>query len=144
VPVYEQCNDVGHYVAISDADRHERLRRVRCVGAVGLERRGELVGGALALFHLVGFDEPFGLSVEEARASGTPVVAHARGSMPEIVRDGENGFLVASVEEAVVSVEASSLGQPPEPAQPAGAASTTSRTSRSRAPARQTELSAAP
>jgi glycosyltransferase involved in cell wall biosynthesis len=179
VPVYERYNDVGHYVAISDADRHPRLRyaatihhgiemdafepggghggyllyfgrihpdkgtvhaidvaeraglplviagivqdqeyfdrcvaprvdgrRVDYVGAVGPARRGTLLGDAVALLHLIDFEEPFGFSVIEAMACGTPVIAHARGSMPEIVRDGENGFLVASPAEAVAAVEA--------------------------------------
>jgi glycosyltransferase involved in cell wall biosynthesis len=180
VPVYERYNDVGHYVAISDADRHARLEyaatihhgiemdtfapgngdggyllyfgrihpdkgtveaidvaehvglplviagivqdeeyfdrlvaprvdgeRIDYVGAVGPAERGELLGGAVALLHLIDFDEPFGFSVIEAMACGTPVIAHARGSMSEIVRDGENGFLVASFAEAVAAVEAS-------------------------------------
>jgi glycosyltransferase involved in cell wall biosynthesis len=37
----------------------------------------------------------------EAMACGTPVIAHGRGSVPEIVRDGVNGFIVSSVDEAV-------------------------------------------
>jgi glycosyltransferase involved in cell wall biosynthesis len=81
--------------------------RVRYVGPVGPERRGDVLGGAVALLHLIDFDEPFGFSVVEAMACGTPVIAHARGSMPEIVHDGENGFLVASLEEAVAAVGAS-------------------------------------
>ena len=71
------------------------------------DRRGELLGGALALLHLVNFDEPFGFSVVEAMACGTPVISRPRGSMPEIVRHGENGFLVDSVEDAVSAVRAS-------------------------------------
>jgi glycosyltransferase involved in cell wall biosynthesis len=81
--------------------------RVRYVGPVGPDRRADLLGGARALLHLVNFDEPFGFSVVEAMACGTPVVASARGSMPEIVRDGENGFLVGSLDEAVAAVHAS-------------------------------------
>ena len=50
--------------------------------------------------HLIHFDEPFGLSVVEAFACGTPVIARPRGSMPEIVRDGVDGALVADVGEA--------------------------------------------
>jgi len=54
--------------------------------------------------HLVNFDEPFGFSVVEAMACGTPVIAARRGSMLEIVRDGETGFLVGDVAEAVAAV----------------------------------------
>ena len=34
------------------------------------------------------------LCVIEAMACGTPVIAHGRGSMPELIQDGMNGFLV--------------------------------------------------
>jgi glycosyltransferase involved in cell wall biosynthesis len=81
--------------------------RVRYVGPVGPERRGALLRGARALLHLVNFDEPFGFSVVEAMACGTPVVAGRRGSMPEIVDHAANGFLVDSQEEAVAAVHAS-------------------------------------
>ena len=81
--------------------------RVRYLGPVGPDRRGDLLGGARALLHLVNFEEPFGFSVVEAMACGTPVIAHPRGSMPEIVRDGVNGFLVGSLEQAVAAVRAS-------------------------------------
>ena len=80
---------------------------VKYVGPVAREHRSDLLGGARALLHLIGFDEPFGFSVVEAMACGTPVIAHPRGSMPEIVCEGENGFLVASVDEAVDAVRAS-------------------------------------
>ena len=179
VPVFEKYNARGHYVAISDSDRHARLdyvatihhgidmdqfepgvgpgdyllffgrihpekgtleamdvaekaelpliiagiiqdqdyferfieprldgERVTYVGPVGPDRRRDLLAGARALLHLVSFDEPFGFSVVEAMACGTPVIAHPRGSMPEIVRDGVNGFLVGSLEAAVVGVRA--------------------------------------
>ncbi len=52
------------------------------------------MGGALALLHPIHFDEPFGLSVAEAMMCGTPVIAYNRGSMPELIRTGETGFLV--------------------------------------------------
>ena len=177
VPVFEKYNARCYYVAISDADRHERLdyaatihhgidfhafqlqpkpgdyllffgrihpdkgtveaidvaervgmpltiagivqdrgyfeqlveprldgERVSFIGPVGPDRRGDLLGGARALLHLVNFDEPFGFSVVEAMACGTPVIASARGSMPEIVRNGESGFLVGGLDEAVAAV----------------------------------------
>ncbi len=49
--------------------------------------------------HLVNFAEPFGLSVVEAMACGTPVIARPRGSMPEIIQEGVNGFLVRDATE---------------------------------------------
>jgi glycosyltransferase involved in cell wall biosynthesis len=77
---------------------------VSFIGPVGPDRRAETLGGAAALLHLISFDEPFGLSVVEAMACGTPVVAMARGSMPEIVQPGVNGFLVHNLAEAAGAV----------------------------------------
>ncbi len=180
VPVFERYNDIGYYVAISEADRHDRLEyaatihhgidmrefelgagdggyllffgrihpdkgtadaigvaervgmplviagivqdrsyferfveprvdgdRVSYIGPVAHEERGAVLGGARALLHLVNFEEPFGFSVVEAMACGTPVVARRRGSMGEIVRPAENGFLVDGEDEAVAAVHAS-------------------------------------
>ena len=70
--------------------------QIRYVGAVGSAQRDALLGGALALLHLIQFDEPFGLSVVEAMATGTPVIAFRRGSMPELIDDGVSGLLVAA------------------------------------------------
>jgi len=179
VPVYEKYNQRGHYVAISESDRHPSLEyvatihhgidmaafevdleggdyllfygrihpekgtteaievasqaglpliiagiiqdqdyfdrkvsphldgdRVTYLGPVGPDVRGELLGGARALLHLISFEEPFGFSVVEAMACGTPVIAYPRGSMPEIIRHGEGGLLVETVEEAVAAVHA--------------------------------------
>jgi glycosyltransferase involved in cell wall biosynthesis len=74
------------------------------LGSVGPKERDRLLGGAVALLHPIGFDEPFGLSVVEAMACGTPVIAFRRGSMPELIRHGVTGFLVETVEEAVAAV----------------------------------------
>jgi glycosyltransferase involved in cell wall biosynthesis len=173
LPVYRAYNDIGFYVAISNADRRSELRyaatihhgiplseftlrtepedyllyfsrihpdkgtreavelarrtgrkliiagiihdaayfgdwvepyldgdRIRYVGSVGPADRDALLGGAAALIHLIGFEEPFGLSVVEAMATGTPVIAYPRGSMPEIVMDGVTGFLVSDLDAA--------------------------------------------
>ena len=71
--------------------------RVRFLGPVTSADRAELLGGAHALLHLIGFDEPFGYSVVEAMACGTPVIAFDRGSMRELIDDGRTGFLVDDV-----------------------------------------------
>jgi len=71
------------------------------VGSVGPEERNKLLGGAYALLHPIFFAEPFGLSVIESMACGTPVVAFNKGSMPELIEHGKTGFIVSDVEEAV-------------------------------------------
>jgi glycosyltransferase involved in cell wall biosynthesis len=70
------------------------------LGSVGPQRRAEVLGGAAALLHPIHFDEPFGLSVVEAMACGTPVVAYRRGSMAEVVDEGVTGYLAEDVESA--------------------------------------------
>jgi len=77
---------------------------VTFVGSVGPAERDRLLGGAMALLHLIDFDEPFGLSVVESLATGTPVIANARGSMPELLDDGVTGFLVRGADDAVAAV----------------------------------------
>jgi glycosyltransferase involved in cell wall biosynthesis len=83
---------------------HVDDRRVRYLGPVGPEQRSSVLGGAVALLHLIGFDEPFGFSVVEAMACGVPVVAFRRGSMLELIDDARSGFLVEDVEEAADAV----------------------------------------
>lgn len=179
LPVYQRYNQRGHYVAISEADRHPSLDylatvyhgialeeftlcatpddyllffgrihpdkgvaeaitvarqsgrrliiagiiqdkvyfmqrvmphldgdRVRYLGSVGPEYRDALLGRASALLHLIDFAEPFGLSMVEAMACGTPVIAYGRGSVPEIVRHGETGWIVEGERAAVAAVAA--------------------------------------
>jgi glycosyltransferase involved in cell wall biosynthesis len=84
---------------------HVDGEQVSYVGAVEATDRAEVLGGAHALLHLIDFDEPFGFSVAEALACGTPVVAYDRGSMPELVDHGTTGFLVATPGEAADAVE---------------------------------------
>ncbi len=77
---------------------------VEYLGSVGPGQRADVLGHALALLHLISFDEPFGLSLIESMACGTPVIAFDRGSMPEIIRDGETGYIVEDIEGAINAV----------------------------------------
>ncbi|KQN40746.1 glycosyl transferase [Sphingomonas sp. Leaf407] len=87
-----------------EVEPHVDGERVIYHGAVGGTRRTDMLGQAKALLHLIGFDEPFGLSVIEAMACGTPVIAYNRGSMPELIEDGVNGFLVDTLDEAIAAI----------------------------------------
>ena len=80
---------------------HVDGERVRYLGNIGGEERKRILSRAAALLHPLGFDEPFGLSVIEAMACGTPVVAYRRGALPETVDDGVTGMLVDGIDAAV-------------------------------------------
>ena len=80
-------------------------RTVEYRGVIGGRDRVAALGQARAMLHLIGFEEPFGLSVIEAMACGTPVIAYRRGSMPELIVDGVTGFLVDSFDEAVAAID---------------------------------------
>lgn len=101
--LYGIVQDEGYYereiVPSVDGDT------VRYHGAVGGAARREALGSAQALLHLINFDEPFGLSVIEAMASGTPVIATNRGSMPELIEHGVNGFLVDDIHGALRAID---------------------------------------
>ncbi len=77
---------------------------VEFLGEVDDAGKQELLGQALALLFPIDWPEPFGLVMIEANACGTPVIAWRNGSTPEIIRDGVNGFLVSSIDEAIAAV----------------------------------------
>jgi len=88
-----------HYVAA-----HIDNDKVVYVGSAGPAERNRLLGRACALLHPIQFNEPFGLSVIESMACGTPVIAFSKGAMPELIENGKTGFLVDSVDEAIATV----------------------------------------
>jgi glycosyltransferase involved in cell wall biosynthesis len=96
---------------VQDSGYHDRAvapaidgERVVYRGPLGGAERTRTLGSAAALLHLINFDEPFGLSVIEALACGTPVIAINRGSMPELIEDGVTGFLVDDTAGAVAAI----------------------------------------
>ena len=75
---------------------------VEFLGEVGDRDKNALLGQALASLHPVDWPEPFGLSMIESMACGTPVLARRRGSVPEVIDHGITGFIFEKNEEAVV------------------------------------------
>ena len=101
--MYGIVQDEGHHAReIAPAIDGDRIQYH---GAVGGRARLDALGQARALLHLIDFEEPFGLSVIEAMACGTPVIAMRRGAMPELIDHGVTGFLVDSLAEAVAAIE---------------------------------------
>ena len=78
---------------------------IEYVGEVGEAEKASFLGEAAALLFPIDWPEPFGLVMIEAMACGTPVIAFPRGSVPEVIRHGETGFIVETVAEAVTAVE---------------------------------------
>jgi glycosyltransferase involved in cell wall biosynthesis len=78
--------------------------RVQYIGPVDDAAKNTWLGEAAALLMPIEWEEPFGIVMAEACACGTPVVAFARGSVPEVVRDGVNGFSCRTIDEAVAAV----------------------------------------
>jgi glycosyltransferase involved in cell wall biosynthesis len=90
-PIWD-VNDVKYYVQ-SVLPLELANPGIEWVGNVGGEQKRALLAGARALLMPVRWEEPFGMAVIEALASGTPVVAMRRGAMPVLIEDGYNGFL---------------------------------------------------
>src|SRR5205814_10288293 len=65
------------------------------LGEITHDEKVDLLSRAKAVLFPIDWDEPFGLVMPEAMACGTPVIATPRGSVPEIVVDGETGFIVS-------------------------------------------------
>lgn len=76
---------------------------IEFVGEIGDHQKSAFLGGADALLFPIDWPEPFGLVMIEAMACGTPVVAFKCGSTAEIIEDGETGFLVETMEQAVAA-----------------------------------------
>jgi glycosyltransferase involved in cell wall biosynthesis len=95
---FHHYKDVKYYR--NEVVPHEEPgRSIAWIGSVGGARKRALVAGARALLMPIRWEEPFGMAVIEALASGTPVVAMRRGAMPVIIEHGYNGFLADGEEE---------------------------------------------
>ncbi len=77
---------------------------VEFIGEIGEHQKAEFLGNAEALLFPIDWPEPFGLVMIEAMACGTPVIAFRSGSVPEIIENGETGFIVDGLDQAVAAV----------------------------------------
>lgn len=78
--------------------------QIKWVGEIDEAERNLLMSNSLALLHPVRFREPFGLVLIESLACGAPVISFPNGSIPEIVEDRKNGFVVNSSQEMIEAV----------------------------------------
>ena len=88
----------------SEVQPHIDDEQIRYIGEVGDEKK-QLYAQAAALLMPIRWPEPFGLVMTEAMACGTPVIAYPEGAAPEIVVDGETGFLVDSESEMADAIK---------------------------------------
>jgi glycosyltransferase involved in cell wall biosynthesis len=74
------------------------------IGPVNDAQKNKLLGRAAAMLVPIEWEEPFGIVFAEALACGTPVISCPRGALPEIIRDGVEGYLVNSIDEGVSAI----------------------------------------
>jgi glycosyltransferase involved in cell wall biosynthesis len=89
----------------TEIEPHINGTDVTYVGTVNDAEKNELLGSAAALLMPIEWEEAFGIVMGEAFACGTPVIGFARGSVPEVVRHGVNGYVCRTVAEAASLVE---------------------------------------
>lgn len=95
-------NDMSYFHQYVESRLSENIR---WVGEVTEEERNRLMSRAMCLLSPVTWREPFSLALIEAMACGCPVVAFKRGSVPEIVKHGETGFVVSDIYEMITAVK---------------------------------------
>ncbi|AFZ34924.1 glycosyl transferase group 1 [Stanieria cyanosphaera PCC 7437] len=80
-------------------------KQIEYLGEANHAQKCELMGGAVATLFPITWKEPFGLVMAESMAVGTPLIAIAMGSTPEVIEHGKTGFLCHNVAECVAAVE---------------------------------------
>ena len=82
---------------------------IEYVGEIGEGEKAAFLGGAAALLFPIEWPEPFGLVMIESLACGTPVIAYRRGSVPEVITHGVDGFVVSSIDELVDAASSTTI-----------------------------------
>jgi glycosyltransferase involved in cell wall biosynthesis len=78
---------------------------VEFVGEISEDEKGDFLGNAYAYLFPIDWPEPFGLTMIEAMACGTPTIAFKCGSVPEVMQEGLTGFIVDDMDQAVAAVQ---------------------------------------
>lgn len=94
---YELSKDLPQIIYFGEADTRQKFH---------------LYKYAKASLMPISWEEPFGLVMIESMATGTPVVGFRRGSVPEIISHGENGYIVENIEEMISAIEHISVLSP--------------------------------
>jgi glycosyltransferase involved in cell wall biosynthesis len=84
---------------------HIGKNQIKYIGPVNMQQKNNLFGRARGFLNPIEWEEPFGMVMIEAMAMGCPVISSARGAAPEIIVDGESGFLVNTVDEMVCAIK---------------------------------------
>jgi glycosyltransferase involved in cell wall biosynthesis len=90
---------------LKEVERHIDGDKVRYIERLPYPDVVQLMGKAKGFLFPLQWDEPFGMVVIEAMAAGTPVLTYRRGSMPELIKDGETGYLVQTEAEMIEAVQ---------------------------------------
>ena len=93
----------------AEVEPHIDGDQIQFLGEADHAMKNKLMGQATATLFPIDWEEPFGLVMPESMASGTPVIALNRGSVPEVIQDGKTGFVCEGVSECVAAV--SRLGE---------------------------------
>jgi glycosyltransferase involved in cell wall biosynthesis len=74
---------------------------VEYIGEINERQKTQFLGDARALLFPIDWPEPFGLSMIEAMACGTPVLAFRKGAVSEVIDDGVTGYVVDNIDDAI-------------------------------------------
>lgn len=80
-------------------------KQIEYLGEISQAEKSALLAGAVATLFTITWREPFGLVMVESMASGTPVIGMRMGSAPEVIADGQTGFLCDNIEEAIAAID---------------------------------------
>ncbi|MBF2001151.1 MAG: glycosyltransferase family 4 protein [Synechococcales cyanobacterium M58_A2018_015] len=80
-------------------------KQIEFLGEANHAQKSDIMGGAVATLFPITWREPFGLVMTESMACGTPVIAMAMGSAPEVIVHGKTGFLCQTLDECIAAID---------------------------------------